>query len=329
MQPTWKYLRRPQKMSLNLSDINCRHTMDIKSLDIFLELSKRLHFAQTAQAMHLTPSALSRQIQRIEDELNIKLFQRDNRSVRLTKAGLEFAGFARQTLSDYHRLQQSLHKLRDSHENLTGELTLFCTVTAAHVYVPRLLTAFRRRYPNADIKLITGDASQALSLVKDGEVDFAFAADIEAIGSGVMFLPVEDIHCSLIAPTAAASFSELLALDDIPWNAIPFVVPEAGPLHKAMQAWFKAMGIQPQVYGRVTGHEAIVSMTSLGCGLSIIPDPVMELSPLKHTVRTIHAPIPAPTLELGIIGLQRELQKPIMSAFWRLCQDLFSVTASV
>lgn len=302
--------------------------MDIKSLDIFLELSKRLHFANTAAAMHLTPSALSRQIQRIEEELKIKLFHRDNRTVRLTKAGLEFASFARQTLSDYHHLQQSLHRLRDEHENLTGELTLFCTVTAAHVYVPRLLNAFRRRYPNADIKLITGDASQALSLVKEGKVDFAFAADIEALGSGVLFLPVETIHCSLIAPTSVASFSDLLELDDIPWNTIPFVMPEAGPLHKAMLEWFKAMNIKPIVYARVTGHEAIVSMTSLGCGLSIIPDPVMELSPLKHTVRTIQAPVPAPELALGIIGLQREIQKPIMSAFWALCQDLFTGTES-
>ena len=298
--------------------------MDIKSLDTFLELSKRLHFAQTAHALHMTPSALSRSIQRIEDELKIKLFRRDNRSVQLTQAGLEFASFARQTLSDYHRMQQSLHRLRDNHDNLTGELTLFCTVTAAHVYVPNLLTTFRRRYPNADIKLITGDASQGIKLVKSGKVDFAFAADIEGLGSGILFLPVEDICCSLIAPTTAASFTEQLELNEIPWQEIPFVMPEAGPLHKAMQEWFSDMKINPVVYARVMGHEAIVSMTSLGCGLSIIPDPVLELSPLKQTVRAIQPPKPVPTLKLGIIGLQKDIEQPIMSAFWSLCQDLFA-----
>ena len=297
--------------------------MDIKSLDTFLELSKRLHFAQTAHALHMTPSALSRSIQRIEDELKIKLFHRDNRSVKLTQAGLEFASFARQTLSDYYRMQQSLHRLRESHDKVTGELTLFCTVTAAHVYVPNLLNTFRRRYPNADIKLITGDASQGIKLVKSGSVDFAFAADIETLGSSLLFLPVEDVTCSLIAPTSAASFTDQLELDEIPWQTIPFVMPESGPLHKAMQEWFAQMNIKPTVYGRVTGHEAIVSMTSLGCGLSIIPDPVLELSPLKHTVRAIQPPIPPPTLKLGIIALQKEIEQPIMAAFWSLCQELF------
>ena len=61
--------------------------MDIKSLELFLHLSNSLHFSKTAQAKHVSPSTLSRCIQRIEDELGSTLLVRDNRSVTLTVAG--------------------------------------------------------------------------------------------------------------------------------------------------------------------------------------------------------------------------------------------------
>ena len=297
--------------------------MDIKSLEVFLDLSKRLHFANTAQALHMTPSALSRCIQRLEGELKIDLFRRDNRTVELTQAGRRFARYARKTVSDYYRMNQELDDLRDQKTALTGDLTLFCTVTAAHIYVPDLLNTFRRRYPNADIKLITGDASQGLQLVQDGRVDFAFATDNEQVHSQIVFQKIEDIHCSLIAPTSTASFTHLLEREIIPWDDIPFVMPEAGPLQVAMKQWFKAMKIQPDVYAKVMGHEAIVSMTSLGCGLSIIPDPVLDLSPLKQTVRTIASPVAPPVLHLGIIGLSKTLANPLMKAFWSLGEEIF------
>ena len=63
--------------------------MNIKSLHIFVHLSQSLHFSKTAQAMNVSPSTLSRLIQRLEEELGANLLIRDNRSVLLTEAGLE------------------------------------------------------------------------------------------------------------------------------------------------------------------------------------------------------------------------------------------------
>jgi LysR family positive regulator for ilvC len=243
----------------------------------------------------------------------------------LTKAGRRFARFAQHTVNDYQEMYQDLYSLREQRVSLSGELTLFCTVTAAHIYVPNLITTFRRRYPNTDIKLITGDASQAVPLVTDKKVDFAFAADIEAMSEQLVFQDVEDIPCSVIAPASGATFSNLLEQEPIPWQELPFVLPEAGPLAIAMRDWFTAMDIQPDVYGRVTGHEAIVSMTALGCGLSIIPDPVLELSPLKQSVRTLHSPIKPPMLKLGIIGLKKFASEPLNNAFWSVADELFTV----
>lgn len=300
--------------------------MDIKTLEVFRDLTKRLNYTQSAHAMHMSLSALSRTIVRLEEELGVSLFRRDNRKVRLTKAGQEFCHYADRALNDYYSTRRELAKLQPDTEAVSGELTLFCTVTAAHIYVPNLFNTFRRRYPGAELKLITGDASMSAKMVKTGEVDFAFAGEDATLGQEFIFHKVDDIPCSVIAPTAHSSFSELLDESPIPWERIPFVMPESGPLFVATNDWFQEMGIkQPGVYAKVTGHEAIVSMTSLGCGLSIIPDPVLELSPLNQTVRTIPVPVQPPTLVLGILGLQSHLSNPLRRAFWSLGQEVFSV----
>ncbi|MDE9558153.1 LysR family transcriptional regulator, partial [Xenorhabdus bovienii] len=93
--------------------------------------------------MHVSPSTLSRQIQRLEELLGHPLFLRDNRTVKLTIAGEQLKQFAQQTLLQYKQLQNSLNHQSPS---LTGELRLFCSVTAAYSHLPQVLDKFRAEH---------------------------------------------------------------------------------------------------------------------------------------------------------------------------------------
>ena len=75
---------------------------------MFLELSRSLHFLRTSRACHVSPSTLSRVVQRLERETGSVLLERDRRSVRLTAAGGRFAEHARETLERWQRLQRDL-----------------------------------------------------------------------------------------------------------------------------------------------------------------------------------------------------------------------------
>src|SRR5471030_3135231 len=98
-------------------------TMDLRDLKLFLHLAESRHFGRSSKAMHVSPSTLSRQIQRLEEELGQPLFQRDNRTVQLTSAGEQLKNFAQQTLLHYQQLRSGL----DQHgPTLSGELRLFC-----------------------------------------------------------------------------------------------------------------------------------------------------------------------------------------------------------
>lgn len=109
--------------------------------------------------MHVSPSTLSRQIQRLEEDLGQPLFVRDNRTVTLTEAGEELRVFAQQTLLQYQQLR---HTIDQQGPSLSGELHIFCSVTAAYSHLPPILDRFRAEHPSVEIKLTTGDAADAM-----------------------------------------------------------------------------------------------------------------------------------------------------------------------
>ena len=115
-----------------------------------------MHFGRTAAAYHISPSTLSRSIQRLEQELGSQLLIRDNRSVLLTGEGKKLLAYADQQLAQYETLKQSLNQ---SQKELSGSLNIYCSVTASYSYLPALLEKFRRTHPNIDINLDTGDAA--------------------------------------------------------------------------------------------------------------------------------------------------------------------------
>ena len=114
--------------------------MDIRYLQLFRHLSGTLHFARTSQACYITPSALTRVIQRLEADLGEKLFVRDNRSVELTAAGMAFKKYADDVLQRWGRLHDEL----SSDDVLKGELSLYCSVTAAYGILPGIMARYRK-----------------------------------------------------------------------------------------------------------------------------------------------------------------------------------------
>ncbi len=117
--------------------------MDLRDLKTFLHLAESRHFTQRAGDAR-QPSTLSRQIQRLEEDLGQPLFVRDNRTVTLTEAGEELRVFAQQTLLQYQQLR---HTLDQQGPSLSGELHIFCSVTAAYSHLPPILDRFRAEHP--------------------------------------------------------------------------------------------------------------------------------------------------------------------------------------
>lgn len=292
--------------------------MDLRDLKLFLHLAESRHFGRSSKAMHVSPSTLSRQIQRLEEELSQPLFQRDNRTVQLTSAGEQLKNFAQQTLLQYQQLR---HSLGQHGPSLSGELRLFCSVTAAYSHLPPILDRFRAQHPLVEIKLITGDAADTVEKVQSTDADLGIAGRPENLPTSIEFVQISELQMILIAPSLPCAVRTQASEPHPDWSQIPFILPEHGPARKRIDVWFKRNRLtNPLIYATVSGHEAIVSMVALGCGISLIPDVVLENSPepVRNRITVLdNATVGAP-LELGVCVQKKRLNEPLIDAFWQL-----------
>lgn len=288
--------------------------MDFRSLQLFRHLASSLHFGDTASQMYVSPSTLSRIIQRMEEECGCNLFTRDNRTVALTHAGKTMAAFADQVLAEWEELQSQMHQ---EQQELHGELSLYCSVTASQSHLPRLIKLLSTRHPLVTLKLQTGDPALALQHVVDKHNDVAVAIHSQQMTQDIHFLPFDNVPLVLIAPKSWRLF-QLGAVD---WEKHPVVMPETGPSRKLVYQWFSEHGIEPHVYADVGGNEAIVTMVALGCGLGFVPQIVLDHSTAANQVVRIPVNDIKP-FQLGLCCLASRRHQTLINALFDVATEL-------
>jgi LysR family positive regulator for ilvC len=287
--------------------------MDLDALRLFLHLSRSLHFGRTSRECHVSPSALSRSIQRLEEEAGATLFVRDRRSVALTDEGRLLQAFAHDTLTRYEALEQRLTRSQD---RLQGSVSIFASVTACQSFLPPLLAAFRRAHPEVQIRLETGYALDALAMLRSGSVDVAVAALPDDIPPTLAARVVVKIPLVFVAPAEISAVSELLAREDVPWEEVPLVLPSAGLAREYVDRWFRKKRVTPRIYGEVAGSEAILSLVSLGCGVGIVPRLVADQSPLRSALTVLDIEPRLQQFRVGVCTEKKKLTSPVVKAFW-------------
>lgn len=283
-------------------------------LRLFLHLSRTLHFGQTSRECFVSPSTLSRIIQRLEEEAGESLFERDRREVLLTRAGEVFQRYAEKSLADWDAMQG---ELRQQSGRLEGEISLFCTVTACYSILPSLLEPFRKAYPGIQIKLRTGDAAEAIDRVLSGDADFTVAGLApDRADSRLCVHTITDTHLVFIAPADDGEIASVLRQRPVPWDQVPMIFPESGIIKEHLIDWFEQKGVTPQVYGRVSGHEAILALVGLGLGVGVVPKLVLDRSPFQTRVRRINPKPALPDFRVALCVREARLTDPLVNAFW-------------
>ncbi len=149
--------------------------INVSARDIraFLAVAETLSFSQAAQQMHLSQSALSTLIGRLEEAFGTRLFDRTTRAVALTAAGEVLASHADQLLSD---IERTVTAVRDVSALRRGRVALAALPSLAARIVPRLFRTFGEQYPDITLSLADTLSEPAFELVREGRVDFAITA---------------------------------------------------------------------------------------------------------------------------------------------------------
>jgi LysR family positive regulator for ilvC len=291
--------------------------MNTRYLKHFLALSESLHFGQASEACHISISALSRNIRHLEKELGVVLFNRDNRTVALTDAGLKFLQYAREASTQWQLIQS---ELTEDTKELHGEISLYCSVTASYSILFELLNRFRPNFPGIEIKLHTGSPDLAVKRIAAGNEDICIAARPNTLPKSVIFKPLMVTPLVFIVPVDLPENTNNLPTSEPnspeAWSRVPMVLSETGIARNRVDDWFRVMGVKPRIYAQVEGYEAIVSMVSLGLGVGVVPKIVLDNSPLLKRIKVLDVESELEAFDVGLFTLKRNLNNPLVEAFW-------------
>jgi LysR family positive regulator for ilvC len=286
---------------------------DYEPLHQFVEVARTLHFGRAARACHVSPSTLSRSVQRLEAQLGEPLFEREHHKVTLTPAGEQFRRHALAVLDEWHRYDEERAASRGE---LNGTVHMYCTVTAAQSIVPDLLGRMRRTHAGIRIEIETGYSSDAIEQLRGGEIDASIAALPHRIPVGIASRELTTTPVVFVAPRVDGPVRDLCTRRRTDWSSVPLVLPAHGLARDYADEWLDRRNVMPNVYAEIEGHEAILALVALGCGVGVVPKLVLEKSALRDRIDELQVKPALRPFHIALCVRERSLSNPIIRALW-------------
>jgi DNA-binding transcriptional LysR family regulator len=286
----------------------------------FLEVVNTGSISDAASRLHVVPSAISRQIGRLESELNVTLFERCSRGMVPSKAGAVLAAYARRSLLDAEQVSAEIEALRC---DAAFTIRIACTEGFVADFLPQAMADFRCHEPRVQFELSVDSAAGVTQRVRQADADIGFtfslgpSADIEAVYS--MPSPVLAVVGSAhpLASAERVSFRELLAY--------PLAIPAANStLRKLIDIYCSRKGVACKSVLMSETLEALLRFTAASDAITFCGELVIRTRLAEG--RLIALPVPELNVSdrsIEVQTLARRQIPPLMRGFLDLiCRAL-------
>lgn len=240
--------------------------MTTQQIKYFLTLASELHFWNTAEKVYISQSSLSRQIRALEDELQIKLFERDKRNVKLTSAGLFLQEQWTEKMKEFDQIVRQAKRID---EGKSGTLSITYPGSIAYEFLPRFVETLNVHLPELKLELTEPNDENHEVLLLDFKADIAFSRDqINHAYIDSTKLYSEPI-CLVVPKNHRFIGQELTGLQDE-----HFII---SGLHRTtyfatlLRSWFTKHEIEPKTTIESDFGGMILNLVSKGMGISILP----------------------------------------------------------
>lgn len=243
--------------------------MTIQQIKYFLVLANELHFWKTSEKVFISQSALSRQIQALENEIEMTLFERDKRNVKLTDAGKFLQKHWTNTINELDQIHRQAKKID---EGVSGFVSISYPGSIAFKFLPNFLETLNQNLPDLKLELIEPTDGSHENLLLNYEIDIAFSRDhIQHININSLKLQTEPI-CLVIPDNHWLNTAELNNLNDL--KDEKFII--AGLHQKTffaslLRTFFNKNNFQPKTIIESDFGGMILNLVSKGIGISILP----------------------------------------------------------
>jgi LysR family transcriptional regulator, low CO2-responsive transcriptional regulator len=241
--------------------------MDLRQLEIIRAIADTGSFTAAGEKLHVSQSAISRQILLLEDELGEPVFHRIGRRIRITPAGESLLQLSHRVFQD---LQETVSGISDKRESLSGTMRLVGGMTVCLYVFPALLAEVRKIHPHLDLKVTVGSAERSIAMLRSGAGDLGLITlPVEA--TDLISVPVLEEELLLITyPAHPLARKKSITPADL--DKQHFVLFETGSItRRLVEAFFTRGEIEPEIIMETENVEIIKAMVRHGLGISIIP----------------------------------------------------------
>ena len=241
--------------------------MDLRQLEIIRAIADTGSFTAAGERLHVSQSAISRQILLLEEELGEPVFHRIGRRIRITPAGESLLQLSHRVFQD---LQETVSSITDTRESLSGTMRLVGGMTVCLYVFPVLLGEVRRIHPHLDLKITVGSAERSIAMLRSGAGDLGMMT-LPVDATDLVSVPILEEELLLITyPTHPLARKKSITPGDL--NKQPFVLFETGSVtRRLVENLFAREEIDAEIIMETENVEIIKAMVHHGLGISIIP----------------------------------------------------------
>ncbi len=270
-------------------------SMELSHLRALIAVSESGNFGRAGQALHLSPPAVFDQVRQLEGNVGAKLYERSGRRLVLTEAGNLIHTYAQRILREHDEALQAVGELAGLRR---GRLSFGCGPHISVSVVPHLLRAFLARYPNVEVRLVTGNDHVLFDDLQSGKVDVL-----------LMNLPVTAPHLTAV-PLWRAEMVFIVPPSDVPASVDlvqdlarrPFIFYQrAVVIEEAIRRFCVEVGFEPKVVMHNDQADSIKELVKLGMGASLLPLWSVSEDVQRGALRLIRLPDRRLFTETGLI----------------------------
>jgi DNA-binding transcriptional LysR family regulator len=291
--------------------------MELHDLRYFVAVAEDLHFGRAAERLYITQPALTRQIQSLEAELEVQLFQRTKRRVQLTTAGQEFLKEAKQIL---RHTEQAIQTAKRIARGEVGQLRLSFTPSALRGILPEIMRIFGDRYPEVRVKLTECCTKEALEAFRMERIDIGFLyppVDEELL---MLYPVVEETWIIALPKTNPLATSEQLSLKMLANECFILHPRQEGPFfYDRIIDLCQQAGFHPNVMQEVVNCQTRVGLVAAGLGIAIVPEYLENTADANVVYRRLQGDVPK--LKLAI-ARRRDNFSPVVQQFLKVVEAI-------
>ncbi|MDP4238756.1 MAG: LysR substrate-binding domain-containing protein [Bacteroidota bacterium] len=283
--------------------------MTLQQLEYILALEKTRHFVRAAELCHVTQPTLSAMIQKLEDELDCKIFDRSRQPIEPTEIGKQIINQAQVIIYQANQLKESI---RTEKETFTGSLNLAIIPTIAPYLLPQFIASFSKLYPEVSLKVSEMHTSTIIEKLRIAEIDMAIlSTPLE--DSKILEVPLYyEKFVAYISPKDSIYERTELSANDMPLDRL-WVLEEGHCLRNQVFNFCHEMPHHNSTY-EAGSIDTLVKIVDLNGGYTVIPELHIELLTEKQKLNLRDIVKPEANREISVVIRHDFVREGILNA---------------